>query len=253
MRALLVPSSAALPLSRRPRRLAAMSTQAPEPPKGRLRQLVQAYRVTKRADRTIGLRLLAWFLVVGGAVGTVGWFVLHPAIGISTGFLAGLLAVIIVFGRRAERAAYAQVEGQVGAAAGALKMLKRGWALQPAVGFNKSQDVVHRVVGPPGIVLVGEGNPGRLRSLLAVERKKHARIAGNVTVTEIVVGDGEGQVRLPRLVRHVQKLPKSLPPGQMTALLQKLKALDTMRPAAPLPKGPVPTSTRGSRKMMQGR
>lgn len=230
-----------------------MSTAAPEPPKGRVRQLFQAYRITKRSDRTIGLRLLAWFLVVGLVVGALGWIFIHPAVGVALGILAGLLAAIIVFGRRAERAAYSQVEGQVGAAAGALNMLKRGWTVQPAVAFTKSQDVVHRVVGRPGIVLVGEGNSGRLRSLLAVERKKHARIVGEVTITEMVVGDGAGQVPLPKLVRRVQKLPKTLPPAQMTPVLQKLKALDAMRPAAPLPRGPVPTNMRGARKMMQGR
>lgn len=236
-----------------------MSTPASEPPKGRLRQIAQAYTITKRTDKTIGLRLLAWFLVVGVVVGVAVYFlvgrgsVFGIAIAVLLAVLSGLLAAVIVFGRRAERAAYSQVEGQVGAAAGALNMLKRGWSVQSAVAFTKNQDVVHRVVGPPGIVLVAEGNPARVRNLLGVEKKKHSRIAGAVPVTDLIVGDGEGQVRLPKLVKTVQKLPKALPPGQMTPLLQKLKALDAMRPIAPLPKGPVPTSARGARKMMQGR
>ena len=57
-------------------------------------------------------------------------------------------------------------------------MLRRGWDVKPAIAFTKNQDVVHRVVGRPGIVLVGEGNPSRVRNLLTVERKKHARIGG---------------------------------------------------------------------------
>ncbi len=92
--------------------------------------------------------------------------------------LIGILAALIVFGRRAEKAAYAQVEGQTGAAAGALQMLKRGWDVKPAVAFTKNQDIVHRVVGRPGIILVGEGNPTRVKNLLAAEKKKHARIGG---------------------------------------------------------------------------
>ncbi|MDO9380249.1 MAG: DUF4191 domain-containing protein [Nocardioidaceae bacterium] len=230
-----------------------MSTAANEPPKGRLRQLAQAYRVTKQYDRYIGLVLLGTF-VLAGAVGFVlGWLLFHWIFGIVLGLMLGLLGALIVFGRRAEKAAYRQVEGQVGAAAGALNILKRGWSVKPAVGFTKSQDVVHRVVGKPGIVLVAEGNPARLRNLLAVEKKKHARIAGSVTITEVQVGSGDGQVPLPKLVKHVRKLPKALPPAEMTPLLNKLKALDAMRPQAPVPKGPVPTSARGARKMMQGR
>ncbi|MFY0405612.1 DUF4191 domain-containing protein [Solicola sp. PLA-1-18] len=230
-----------------------MSTAANEPPKGRLRQLRQAYRVTKQYDRFIGLVLLATFLLVGAVGFVVGWLLFHWIFGIVLGLMFGLLGALIVFGRRAEKAAYRQVEGQVGAAAGALNILKRGWSVKPAVGFTKSQDVVHRVVGKPGIVLVAEGNPNRVRNLLAVEKKKHARIAGDVTITEVVVGSGDGQVPLPKLVKHVRKLPKALPPAQMTPLLNKLKALDAMRPQAPVPKGPVPTSARGARKMMQGR
>lgn len=236
-----------------------MATPVSEPPKGRLRQIAQAYRVTKKSDKTIGLRLLAWFLVVGGAVGALAYFLIGRdsvfgiVISVLAGVLSGLLAAIIVFGRRAERAAYAQAEGQVGAAAGALNMLKRGWNVNPAVAFTKSQDVVHRVIGPPGIVLVAEGNPNRVRNLLAVEKKKHSRIAGNVVIVDVIVGSDAGQVPLTKLVRHVQKLPKTLRPAEMTPLMQKIKALDAMRPQAPLPKGPTPTSTRGARKMMQGR
>lgn len=236
-----------------------MSTPTNEQPKGRLRQIAQAYRVTKAAERMIGLRLLAWFLVVGGVVAAGAYVVVGGGsvygiiITVLLGVMSGLLAAVIVFGRRAERAAYAQVEGQVGAAAGALNMLKRGWSTKPAVGFTKSQDVVHRVVGPPGIVLIGEGNPGRIRNLLAVEKKKHARIAGEVPITDITVGDGDGQIPLPKLIKRIRKLPKALRPAEMTPLLNKLKALDAMRPQAPMPKGPMPTSTKGARKMMQGR
>lgn len=236
-----------------------MSTPAAEPPKGRLRQIAQAYRVTRASERWIGLRLLAWFVGVGAVVGTVAYLLVGRGstyglvISILLGVMSGLLAATFVFGRRAERAAYAQVEGQVGAAAGALNMLKRGWSTKSAVAFTKNQDVVHRVVGPPGVVLIGEGSPGRVRNLLAVEKKKHARIAGEVPITDLIVGDGEDQVPLRRLVKHIRKLPKTLRPAEMTPLLNKLKALDAMRPQAPVPKGPMPTSAKGARKMMQGR
>ena len=235
-----------------------MSTATPEPAKGRLRQMRQAYTITKRTDRNIGLILLLWFLVVGGVFAVAGLFVFgRGAFGITMavifGLLTGLLAVLIVFGRRAERAAYAQVEGQPGAAAGALQMLKRGWNVKPAIAFTKNQDVVHRVVGRPGIILVGEGNPARVRGLLGAERKKHVRIGGDeIPVHEVVVGNGDGEVKLTKLNKHIQKMKKTIRPAEQTGVLNKLKALDAMRPAAPMPRGPMPTSMKGARKAMKG-
>ena len=229
-----------------------------EPPRGRLRQLRQAYTITKREDRNIGLLLLLTFLVVGGVLGVIGWWafgssLLGLILSIVFAVLTGVLGVLIVFGRRAETAAYTQVEGQVGAGAGALQMLKRGWEVKPAVAFTKNQDVVHRVIGRPGVILVGEGNPARVRNLIASEKKKHARIAGEeVPILDVIIGRDEGQVPLPKLVKHLRKLPKSIKPAQMTSLLYKLKALDAMRPVAPMPRGPVPTSMKGQRKAMRG-
>lgn len=235
-----------------------MSNAAPEVPKGRLRQIVQAYRVTKQSDPNLGLRLLLWFLLVGGIAATAELLLFSTdTLGIVLacvfGLLTGLLAVMVVLGRRAEKAAYKQIEGQPGAAAGALQMLKRGWDVKPAVAFTRSQDLVHRAIGRPGIVLIGEGNGPRVRQLLATERTKHQRIAGeDVPIHEIVVGDAEGQVPLPKLVKHVKKMKKQITPALQTSVMQKVKALDAMRPQAPMPRGPMPTSVKGARRMMRG-
>jgi len=226
---------------------------ATEPPRGRIRQIGQAYRLTKQHDKHIGLLLLGIFVAVGGVLGVAGVVFLGPWIGVPLAVMTALLATMIVFGRRVERAAYARVEGQPGAAAAGLQMLRRGWDVKPGVAFTKNQDVVHRVVGRPGIVLVGEGNPARVRNLLVVERKKHVRVAGEAPITEIIVGDDVGEVPVRKLAKHVQKLPKKITPGDMTDLLARLRALDAMRPQAPIPHGPVPTSAKGMRRMMQGR
>jgi hypothetical protein len=235
-----------------------MSANATEMPKGRLRQMIQAYRITKQSDPSLPLRLLAWFVVVGG-VGAKAMLVLFNRdlvgiiIAVIFGLMSGLLAVLIVLGRRAEHAAYAQIEGQPGAAAGALQMLKRGWDVKPAVAFTRNQDLVHRVIGRPGVVLVGEGNVSRVKQLLATEKTKHQRIAGDdAPVHMIVVGNGDGEVALTKLVRHVQKMKKEIQPATQTALMQKMKALDAMRPAAPMPRGPMPTSAKGARRQMRG-
>ena len=167
--------------------------------------------------------------------------------------MVGLLAALIIFGRRAQRSAISQIEGKPGAAASVLGLLRRGWKVEPGIAFNRQQDVAHRLVGPPGIVLIGEGNPNRLRPLLTSERRKHERVVSEATITEIVVGDAEGQVPLRRLVKHVTKLPKTLKPAEMTDVLARLKALDSTRSNIPLPKGPIPTSMKGSRQNMRGR
>jgi uncharacterized membrane protein YeaQ/YmgE (transglycosylase-associated protein family) len=224
----------------------------------RRRQIVETYRLTKQSDPSIGLWLLGSF-IVGALIGFMVFWVL-PGTGvfglimsIVGALLGGTLLVMIVFGRRAQHAAYKRLEGQPGGAAAALTMLRRGWTTEPAIAFNKQQDVVHRVVGPPGIVLVGEGNPNRLRSLLSSERKRHERVLYEVPVTEVIVGDGEGQVPLPKLVRHVMKLGRKVKPAEITDLLNRLKAIDATRGKVPLPKGPMPTSMKGMRGNLRGR
>ena len=222
-------------------------------------QIVQTYQMAKRSDPRIGLWVAGSFLL-GAAVGfLVLWFLpgdgwLSLVLSLVSAFLIGLLLALIVFGRRAQKAAYEQMEGQAGAAAGALRMLRRGWKVEPAVGFTKQQDVVHRVVGPPGIVLVGEGTSHhRVKALLTAERRKHERVAYGVPIHEVVSGRGDGEVPLPKLVRHVTKLGRQVKPAEITDVLQRLKALDAQRGKMPLPKGPIPTSMKGMRSQQRGR
>jgi Domain of unknown function (DUF4191) len=224
----------------------------------RRRQIIETYKMTKETDRVIGLWMLGAFLVGGGIGFGIFWILpgsgtFALVISIIGGVLFGALAAMIVFSRRAQRAAYNRLAGQVGAAARALRMLRRGWKTDEMIGFNKQQDLVHRVVGPPGIILVGEGNPNRLRQLMTSERKRHERVAADAPIHEIVVGDDEGQVPLKKLVRHVQKLGRQVKPAEITDILARLRALDAARPKIPMPKGPVPTSMKGMRSQMRGR
>lgn len=220
----------------------------------RREQIVQSYKLTKEVDPRIGLILLATF-VVGFAV-AFGVFLLVPGswiIDLVIGVLFGLLAMLIVFGRRTQKAMYTQLEGRPGAAAAVLGGLRRGWKTDPAIAFNRNQDLVHRVVGPPGIVLVGEGNPNRLRPLLTNERRKHERVVADTPIHEVICGDGEGEVPVNKLAKHVTKLGREVKPAQMTDILSRLRALDANRSNIPLPKGPMPTSMKGARQNMRGR
>lgn len=225
----------------------------------RRQQIVETFKMSRQVDKAIGWWMLGAFLLFGGA-GFAVFFWLLPGDGvfalvmaIIAGLLIGLLAMMIVFSRRAQKAAYTRMEGQIGAGARALTMLRRGWTTEQMIGFTKQQDLVHRVVGPPGIVLVGEGNPSRLKALLASERRKHERVAAEYPVHEVIVGSGEGEVPLPKLVRHVQKLGRQVKPAELTELLHRLKALDAQRPKVPMPRGPVPTSMKGMRQNLRGR
>ena len=225
----------------------------------RRQQMVATYKMSKETDPRLGLWMLGAFLLFGALGFGLFWW-LPPSGGafnlimaIIGGLLFGLLAMMIVFSRRAQRAAYARLEGQLGAGARALTMLRRGWKTDEMIGFTKQQDMVHRVVGPPGIVLVGEGNPNRLRQLMNSEKRKHEKVAYETPIHEVYVGNDEGQVPVSKLVRHVQKLGRELKPAEMTDVLNRIKALDAQRPRVPLPKGPVPTSMKGMRGQMRGR
>ena len=230
-----------------------------KPPKdpnkvGRIKQIRQSYTMTKKSDPRIGLVLAGVFLLGGLAGFAVMLLILQSiSFAIPFGVTTGLLATLIVFGRRAQRAALSQIEGRPGAAAAALGMLKRGWKTEPAIAVTKQQDVVTRVVGPPGIVLIGEGNINRLRPLLTSERRKHERVTSETPIHEIVVGHEPGQVPLAKLTKHVTKLGRKVKPAQMTDVLARIKALDANRSAIPMPKGPMPTSMKGMRGSQKGR
>ncbi len=232
-----------------------MSTPVPPEDLKRRQQLVQTYKMAKKSDPRIGLWVLLAFVVAAAAGFALFYFLPGPNLifAIPGAIAFGTLAALIIFGRRAQRAAYAQMEGQAGSAAAALRMLRRGWKTDPVVAFNKQQDIVHRVVGPPGIVLVGEGNPNRLKALMATEHRKHARVLPDAPIHEVICGNGEGQVPLPKLVRHVTKLGRGVKPAEITDILARLKAIDAQRGTVPMPKGPMPTSMKGQRGNQRGR
>src|SRR5699024_10362051 len=108
-----------------------------------------------------------------------------PYLFIPIAVMLGVLAALIVFGRRAQASAYHQVEGQPGAAAWVLDGMRGDWRVTAGVAGTPQFDAVHRVLGRPGIVLVGEGSPTRVRSMLAQEKKKVARVVGDTPIYDI--------------------------------------------------------------------
>ncbi|MBC2873838.1 MULTISPECIES: DUF4191 domain-containing protein [Streptomyces] len=211
---------------------------------GRLKQIALTYKMTKKVDSKVGLVVAGVGIVTFGVLLAIGFLIDHPIYLGILGFLLAFLAMAIVFGRRAERAAFGQMEGQPGAAAAVLDNIGRGWTTTPAVAMNRNQDVVHRSVGKAGIVLVGEGNPNRLKGLLAAEKKRMARIVADVPVHDVVVGNGEGQVPLKKLRTTLLKLPRVLPGAQVTVVNDRLRALGDLMSNMPIPKGPMPKGMR---------
>jgi len=207
--------------------------------KGRLAQIRQTYQMAKRTDPYIGWISLGVVVAVLAVLVVVGLIVKPVWLWLVMGFPFALLAGAVIFGRRAEKSAYSQIEGQPGAAMAALGTLRRGWDSTPVVATNRYQDVVHRVVGRPGVILVGEGTSAtRVVNLLNQEKRRHARVVGEAPVYDVVVGNDEDQVPLRRLPKYVMKLPRNLRPAEVTELRSRLRALGT-QPVA-MPKGPLP-------------
>jgi hypothetical protein len=219
-----------------------MVNKPPDPASmGRIQQLRMAAGLIRESNRwalpivaLAGVGVLAVLVIIGLVTGLIAF--LAPL-----GVLAGLMVTIIMFGRFAQTAQYAAIEGQPGAAAAILQTMRGGWTVTPAVAANRNLDVVHRAVGKPGVVLVGEGSPSRLPSLLAAEKKRISRVAYDVPIYDFQVGSEEGQVPVRRLQRKLMRLPRNLKGQAVAELNFRLKALPASLQA---PKGPMPKTGR---------
>jgi hypothetical protein len=206
-------------------------------------QMRQAFTMTRKNDSRLIPYLIIAF-VLAAAVGFLAlylptgsiWMAIVPAIAL------GLIAAMFLFSRRAQKSAYTQAEGQPGAAAYVLGQLRGDWRKTDAVAGNAQLDAVHRVLGRPGVVLIGEGAPHRVKPLLAQEKKRVARLAGDAPIYDVIVGHGEGEVPLGKLNVHLMKLPRNLSKEQVSALDRRLSALGAAR--TPIPQGPMPTGVK---------
>lgn len=221
--------------------------------KGKFRQglssIAQNWRMTAQSFPFLWAEVLGVFLISAAVVAVPVWILVNPVTSILISLPVGLLAATFWFSRRAMTAAYASIEGQPGAAAAVIQSIRGNkWAVTPAVAINKSQDMVNRVVGKPGVILVSEGPANRVSALLANERKKTARWVPDVPIYEIQVGTVEGQVSLKNLQKTLSKLPRNLRGGEVTEVRRRLDALGNAQNALPIPKGPVPTSPRAVRR-----
>jgi hypothetical protein len=204
-----------------------------------------AYKLVKK-DSPLAV---VWCLVVFVLVLTFGVIIGnnlgHP---IYAGFITlpvAFLAAFFLFTRYANTAAFASIQGQLGAGASVLMSIKRGFVTTPAVNVNRDQDMVHRVSGKAGIILVGEGGFG-VKSLMQDEKRKMERFLSGVPVTEVLVGDNPGQISIRKLHKHLKKLPKKLNTAQLREVRARLRSVGGLN--LPMPKGPMPTNVRMPRR-----
>lgn len=213
-----------------------------EASKLRRKQLWQAFQQQRRNDKAllplmIGAIVLASALAFGiGLIFGVQWFLLPLGIAI------GVLVAVSIFGRRVQNSVYAKADGQAGAAGWALDTMRGSWRVTQGVAGTTQLDAVHRVIGRPGVILVAEGAPHRVKNLLAQEKKRTARVVGSTPIYDIVVGNDEGQTPLKSLQRNLTKLPRNITPAQMDDIERRLTALGSR--SAGLPKGPLPAGTK---------
>lgn len=206
--------------------------------KARRGQIFQAFKMQRKEDKALIPWMLGSLLVVTGAVFGVGWLLGIQWLLLPVGIMFGLLAAVIIFGRRVQKTVFAKAEGQPGAAAWALDNMRGRWRVTQTVAATTQLDAVHRVLGGPGVVLVGEGAPHRVKTLISQEKKRIARLVGETPIYDVVIGNDEGQVPLRRLQNYMMKLPRNLKPRQVDALEAKLAALGNR--GAAMPKGPMP-------------
>ncbi|WP_421840003.1 DUF4191 domain-containing protein [Mycobacterium sp.] len=209
-------------------------------------QLWQAFNMQRKEDkRLLPYMIGAFALIVGVSVAVGLWaggFTMITMIPL--GVLLGALVAFIIFGRRAQRAVYRKAEGQTGAAAWALENLRGKWRVSPGVAATGHFDSVHRVIGRPGVIFVAEGSAARVKPLLAQEKKRTARLVGDVPIYDIIVGNGDDEVPLAKLERHLTRLPTNITVKQMDTLESRLAALSSRAGASIMPKGPLPTAAK---------
>ncbi|MFC7248034.1 DUF4191 domain-containing protein [Catellatospora aurea] len=209
----------------------------------RLKQIGMVFKFTAKQDK--------WFtpLVVAAIVLplaiTVALFLYTGAwIWIPLGILTTLLAVLIVLNLRSNTAMMNMMEGQPGAAGQLVEQMRGDWRVKQAVSATTQFDVVHLVIGKPGVILLAEGNPARLKPLLGEQKRRLTKVIGDAPLYDYIIGAEEGQVSIRKLRMTLMRLPRNLSGKEVNALDRALTALNA-RPQ--MPRGQLPKEFRPPR------
>lgn len=217
----------------------------------RLRQIWMVFTFTAKQDKWFAPLVAAAVLIPLAltAVAIMAWGWLWLPVGV----MLTLLAVLIVLNLRSNAAMMNAAEGQPGAVAQIMESMRGDWRVTPAVSSTTQMDMVHLVLGRPGVILLAEGNPQRIRNLLGQEKRRLAKVIGTAPLYDYLIGQGEGELPIRKLRTTMMRLPRNLSGKDVNALDRRLKALSA-RPQ--MPKGAVPKNMRpprGAFRQMRGR
>jgi hypothetical protein len=216
----------------------------------RLREIGMVFAFTARNDKLFIPLVIGAVLVAAGL--TVLMALLWSPVFIVGGVMLGLLGVLIVLNLRANNAIMKQAEQTPGAAAEIISRMRGDFRVTPAFASTTQMDFVHLVLCRGGVVLLGEGHAGRVKSLFGQERKRLSKVIGSAELRDFMIGKEEGQVPVRKIRMTLMRLPRTLTPKEVNALDKRLKALNA-RPN--LPKGAIPKSMRppkGAFRAMRG-
>ena len=216
------------------------------------RNLLDAYRLTARTYPAIPWILLGTAALVIAVSLLAAWLTKTPWIGwLVVGVMGSFTAMLAILNFLARRALFAQVEETTGAVKVALSQIQRGWIIpEQPVAYTREQDLVWRIVGRPGVVLISEGPSSRVRGLMQAEAKRVNKVMRNVPVHQIQVGRDQGQIALRDLQRKLRKLKNTLTSEEVPQVSARINALRSGEP--PIPKGIDPLRMNPSRRALRG-
>jgi hypothetical protein len=210
---------------------------------GRLKQIGQVFSFTAKQDKWF-VPLLAAAVLIPLALTVLVVLLGYGIVWIPVGIMVALLAALIVLNLRSNAAMMNAAEGQPGAAASIIENMRGDWRVRAAASSTTQYDMVHVVIGRPGVILLGEGQPQRVRSLIGQEKRRLSKVIGNAPLYDYVVGTEEGELNIRKLRTTVMKLPRNLTGKDVNALDKRLGAL-MARPQ--MPKGAIPKNMRPSK------
>ncbi|HIW46084.1 MAG TPA: DUF4191 domain-containing protein [Candidatus Yaniella excrementigallinarum] len=221
--------------------------------RGFFKQIADVFQMTRKYDPSIIWWMVGAFVAALAIGFVIGLFTGSPLLWTLMFIPLGLLAAIIIMNKKAEKAAFAQIDGRPGAAGAALSQLGRGWVVEdePIAVNPRTQETVFRATGKAGVVLVADGDYNRAKRLVEKQRKHLQRFLPNVEIRVLQVGHGPNETALHQVKPTIKRMRKTLNRHEVRAVEQRISSMPVNNLG--IPKGVDPNKMRPDRKAMRGR
>lgn len=232
------------------------------------RQMKMIYDFTKKEDPSITWWMLGGFIIPAALIVGLGFILRNGWIGwilnIITALLLGFLVMTVILTNRSEAAGYKRLEGQPGAAGAVLDSLSSGRFTGRVIQFTKepvwvdprTKNAIWRGTSLYGVYLVAEGPLDATNTAMDRETQKIRRVTqgSDIPVYRVSVGNGDGQVPLSKLRRHLRKRHKiKFTMDELEHVNDRLRTLQSKN-GLPIPKGVDPARMKKvSRRAMRGK